>query len=119
MNPLDSFEAFKSLVHSETLGALMSGDVEKIVLNMQTMGSKDPARLLHFVNGRLDEASSTPLHVLSEFSAMCTLPSRRLLSKTKPTLMHAIDMAIPPYTVQLPKVTAKWFAFSAGVPTFA
>jgi hypothetical protein len=30
MNPLDSFEAFKSLVHSETLGALRSGDVEKI-----------------------------------------------------------------------------------------
>jgi hypothetical protein len=41
MNQLDSFEAFKSLVHSETLGALRSGDVEKIVLTMQTMGSSN------------------------------------------------------------------------------
>ena len=83
MNPLDSFEAFKSIVHSETLGALRSGDVEKIVLTMQSIGSKDPARLLHFVNGRLDEASRTPLHVLSDFSSDLHLTIAALIVENK------------------------------------
>jgi hypothetical protein len=80
---MDSFEAFQTLVHSETLVALRTGDVEKIVFTMQSLGSKDPARLLHFVNGRVDEASRTPLHVLSEFSSDLHLTIAALIVENK------------------------------------